>query len=153
MDNGEQATSDADITVLRALDAATYAGLCGLLPQLSTTTETPSFEQLRDVIEAPSNHVLAARLRGETVGMLTVVVLPMPTGRVARIEDVVVSEAARGQGIGRALALAAVEVARAAGAKHVELTSRPSREAANNLYRSLGFVARDTNVYRLPLRD
>ena len=153
MDSDEQATSDADITVLRALDAATYASLCRLLPQLSTTAETPGLEQLRDVIEAPSNHVLVARLRDETVGMLTVVVLPMPTGRVARIEDVVVSEAARGQGIGRALALAAVDVARAAGAKHVELTSRPSREAANSLYQSLGFVARDTNVYRLPLRD
>ena len=89
--------------MLRALDEVTYASLCRLLPQLSTTAETPSFEQLRDVIEAPSNHVLVARLRGETVGMLTVVVLPMPTGRVARIEDVVVSEAARGQRIGRAL--------------------------------------------------
>jgi len=133
MDSDEQATSDADITVLRALDAATYASLCMLLPQLSTTAETPGFGQLRDVIVAPGNHVLVARLRGETVGMLTVVVLPMPTGRVARIEDVVVSEAARGQGIGRALALAAVDVARTAGAKHVELTSHPSREAANSL--------------------
>ncbi|MCS5685302.1 MAG: GNAT family N-acetyltransferase, partial [Acidimicrobiales bacterium] len=72
----------------------------------------------------------------------------IPTGLRAWIEDVVVDEAARGRGIGDALNRAAIERARAAGARTVDLTSRPSREAANRLYRRLGFVERGTNMYR-----
>ena len=34
------------------------------------------------------------------------------------------------------------------GAKTIDLTSRPSREAANRLYQRLGFEMRETNVYR-----
>jgi ribosomal protein S18 acetylase RimI-like enzyme len=76
---------------------------------------------------------------------------PIPTGLRAWIEDVVVDDAARGRGVGEALNRAALERARAAGATTVDLTSRPSREAANRLYRRLGFEARDTNVYRYSL--
>ena len=54
----------------------------------------------------------------------------------------------RGRGVGEALSLHAVERARALDAKTVDLTSRPSREAANRLYQRIGFVQRDTNVYR-----
>jgi len=37
------------------------------------------------------------------------------------------------------------------GLRHLDLTSRPSREAANQLYQSLGYERRDTNAYRLRL--
>jgi ribosomal protein S18 acetylase RimI-like enzyme len=80
--------------------------------------------------------------------MLTLVLFRISTGLCALIEDVVVDEAARGQGVGQALILRAVELAADAGARSVELTSRPSRVAANRLYQSLGFEPRETNVYR-----
>jgi len=73
------------------------------------------------------------------------------TGLKAWIEDVVVDEAARGHGVGEALNLAALDEARRRGAKAVSLTSRPSREAANRLYQRMGFIPRDTNVYRYDL--
>ena len=76
---------------------------------------------------------------------------PIPTGTRAWIEDVVVDEAARGSGVGAALNQAALDHARARGAKTVDLTSRPSREAANRLYQRLGFEPRETNVYRYEL--
>jgi ribosomal protein S18 acetylase RimI-like enzyme len=76
---------------------------------------------------------------------------PLPTGLRAWIEDVVVDESARGQGAGEALSLAAVELARAAGARTVDLTSRPSRAAAGRLYERIGFTQRDSRVYRYPL--
>jgi ribosomal protein S18 acetylase RimI-like enzyme len=41
--------------------------------------------------------------------------------------------------------------AKALGAKSVDLTSRPSREAANRLYQRLGFEPRTTNVYRMAI--
>jgi ribosomal protein S18 acetylase RimI-like enzyme len=70
-----------------------------------------------------------------------------------RSEDVVVDEKARGRGIGEALTRAALERAQQMGAKVVELTSRPSREAANRLYRRIGFVQPETNLYRYYFKD
>jgi ribosomal protein S18 acetylase RimI-like enzyme len=82
------------------------------------------------------------------VGMLTLITYRIPTGLNAVIEDVVVEAGARGGGIGTALVTAAIEEATRRGARHVDLTSRPSREAANRLYMRLGFAVRDTNFYR-----
>jgi len=76
------------------------------------------------------------------------VVFRIPTAVRAWIEDVVVDGSARGSGVGEALSRAALAEAARRGAKTVELTSRPSREAANRLYQRIGFVRRDTNVYR-----
>jgi ribosomal protein S18 acetylase RimI-like enzyme len=62
-----------------------------------------------------------------------------------------VDESARGHGVGEALNQAAIAEAQHKGAVTVDLTSRPSREAANRLYQRIGFVQRDTNVYRYSL--
>ncbi len=88
---------------------------------------------------------------GPIVGMLTLVTFRIPTGVRARIEDVVVDDAARGRGIASELTKAALDLAAARGAHTVDLTSRPSREAANRLYQHLGFQERETVVYRFPL--
>ena len=85
------------------------------------------------------------------LGSMTLAVFRIPTGLRAWIEDVVVDEAARGRGVGETLNRAAIEWARGEGATTVALTSRPSREAANRVYRRLGFQARAPNVYRLDL--
>lgn len=124
--------------------------LAGLLPQLSRTAPVPSREQLAEV--ARTQTLLVARNDGgRIVGTLTLVLFRIPTGLHALIEDVVVDASARGQGVGEALTREAIERARAAGADAVGLTSRPEREAANRLYRRLGFELRETNVYRLAL--
>ncbi|MFQ8870809.1 MAG: GNAT family N-acetyltransferase, partial [Varibaculum timonense] len=85
---------------------------------------------------------------GKILGMLSLATFKIPTGKRAWIEDVVVDSAARGQGAGQALVEAAVRHAKKVGAKTVDLTSRPTREAANRLYRRCGFKQRQTNVYR-----
>ena len=87
------------------------------------------------------------------LGMLSLVAFEIPTGVRAWVEDVVVDEAARGQGAGFALVEAAVEHAKKVGARTVDLTSRPSREAANRLYQRAGFQLRETNVYRVTLEQ
>jgi ribosomal protein S18 acetylase RimI-like enzyme len=120
-----------------------------LIPQLSRSSPPPGQAELQAMIDAPGTSVLVATNDDDAItGTLTLVVFRIPTGMRAWIEDVVVDEAARGQGVGEALTLHALDVARAAGAKTVDLTSRPSREAANRLYQRLGFTARETNVYR-----
>jgi ribosomal protein S18 acetylase RimI-like enzyme len=86
---------------------------------------------------------------GEIVGSATLVVFRIPDGVRARLESVVVDGARRGQGIGEALCREVIARARARGARKLDLTSTPAREAANRLYRRLGFQQRQTNVYRL----
>jgi ribosomal protein S18 acetylase RimI-like enzyme len=120
-----------------------------LLPQLSRSAKPLDAEGIRVLATWPGNHLLLARVDGAVVGALTLVMFPIPTGLRAWIEDVVVDEEARGQGVGAAMTRAAVQLARDAGARTVDLTSRPSREAANRLYERLGFRLRDSNVYRL----
>jgi ribosomal protein S18 acetylase RimI-like enzyme len=121
-----------------------------LVPQLSRSAEVPTAAEIGEITGSPATALLVARddASGEIVGTLTLVLFRIPTGLRAWIEDVVVDEAAGRRGIGTALTEEALRRAVAAGARTVDLTSRPSREAANRLYRSVGFEARDTNVYR-----
>ena len=124
-----------------------------LVPQLSSSSPAPSREHLERIVNSDSCTLLLAREGEQIVGSLTLVVFPIPTGARAWIEDVVVDSSARGKGVGEALNLKALEIARADGAVTVDLTSRPSREAANRLYQRIGFVKRDTNVYRYDLKS
>lgn len=123
-----------------------------LIPQLSSSNPPPSREELADIISSSSSVLFIARVEGKIVGSLTLATFRIPTGVRAWIEDVVVDGNARGHGVGEALSMAAIDEARVRGAITVELTSRPSREAANRLYKRIGFVARDTNVYRYTMK-
>lgn len=132
-------------------DGSLVLELNRLLPQLSSSASPLSDEDVNQLAAHPACHLLVAA-EGETLlGSLTLVVFPIPTGIRAWIEDVVVDDAARGKGVGGALNTFALGLARSLGAKTVDLTSRPSRAAANRLYQRLGFVARETNVYRFDL--
>ena len=122
-----------------------------LIPQLSSSNPPPSREHLTEMVQSSATLVLVARVDGRIAGSLTLAMFRIPTGLRAWIEDVVVDGDARGNGVGEALNLRAIEEARKRGAVTVDLTSRPSREAANRLYQRLGFVSRDTNVYRFTL--
>jgi ribosomal protein S18 acetylase RimI-like enzyme len=104
--------------------------------------------ELAEIIKSDSTSMFVARVGNQIVGLLTLAVFRIPTAVRAWIEDVVVDSSARGHGVGEALNMAAIAEAKRRGAKTVDLTSRPSREAANRLYQRIGFVARDTNVYR-----
>lgn len=120
-----------------------------LTPQLSRTAPAPGGAELAEMVRSPATVLLMARdPQKGLVGSLTLVLFRIPTGVRAWIEDVVTDEAARGRGVAEILCREALNRASAAGARTVDLTSRPSRDAANRLYRRLGFVQRDTNVYR-----
>ena len=119
-----------------------------LIQQLSSSAKPMTNDELAEIIESDSTSMLVARVDNQIVGLLTLAVFRIPTAVRAWIEDVVVDSSARGHGVGEALNIAAIAEAKRRGAKTVDLTSRPSREAANRLYQRIGFVARDTNVYR-----
>jgi ribosomal protein S18 acetylase RimI-like enzyme len=119
-----------------------------LLPQLSSAAAALDADELARIVDHQANTLLVARDQGAIVGMLTLVTFPLSSGLRARIEDVVVDQEARGHGVGTALTMAAIDLARQQGARNVDLTSRASRVAANRLYQRLGFQLRDSNVYR-----
>ncbi len=118
-----------------------------LLPQLSSSAKALDAAALDAVVSSPAVTVLLARSEGQIAGSLSLVMFRIPTGLRAWIEDVVVDEAARGQGVGAALTREALRLAREAGARTVDLSTRPTREAAR-LYEREGFSQRDTRMYR-----
>jgi ribosomal protein S18 acetylase RimI-like enzyme len=129
------------------------AAFARLIPQLSRSSPPPTGAELTEIVNSPATTVFVARsTEGAIVGALTLVVFRIPTAVRAWIEDVVVDDSARGQGAGEALSQAALAEADRAGARTVDLTSRPSRAAANRLYQRLGFELRETNVYRFESR-
>ena len=119
-----------------------------LIPQLSSSAKPMTNAELAEIVDSKSTSMFVARVDNQIVGLLTLAIFRIPTAVRAWIEDVVVDSSARGLGVGEALNMAAIAEATRRGAKTVDLTSRPSREAANKLYKRLGFVERDTNVYR-----
>jgi ribosomal protein S18 acetylase RimI-like enzyme len=127
---------------------AVLDALNDLLPQLSASPQRLTEQDLHTVIQSDTTRLLMAEEDDRYIGSLTLVVFRIPSGTRARIEDLVVQETTRGRGVGRALVQKAIEMAKALGAEAVDLTTHPSREAANALYKKLGFVRRKTHVYR-----
>jgi ribosomal protein S18 acetylase RimI-like enzyme len=119
-----------------------------LLPQLSSSAKPLDAAAIAAVVASPAVTVLLARSEGQITGSLSLVMFRIPTGLRAWIEDVVVDETARGQGIGAVLTREALRLAREAGARTVDLSTRPSRVAAGRLYEREGFSQRDTRMYR-----
>lgn len=119
-----------------------------LIPQLSSSSVPLAMNELEEIVTSDATVLFAAHSDGVVVGLLTLATFRIPTAVRAWIEDVVVDDRARGRGVGEALNRAALAEAQRRGAKTVDLTSRPSRAAANRLYQRLGFVQRETNVYR-----
>jgi hypothetical protein len=123
------------VEVIADITDVDLAAVNGLIPQLSRSAPPLSADALKQIVSWDGNYLLIARDGDRAVGMLTLVTFPIPTGLRAWIEDV-------------ALTQEAVRRARAVGARTVDLTSRPTRQAANRLYERLGFELRETNAYR-----
>ncbi|MEU0056702.1 GNAT family N-acetyltransferase [Streptomyces sp. NPDC006334] len=142
---------DIRVDIVRQASPELVDAFGRLLPQLSSTAKPLDGEAVERMVTCDANTVLVARVSGSVVGTLTLVLLPLPSGVRARVEDVIVDAEARGRGVAALLTQEALRIAREAGARTVDLTSRPDRPAANRLYERLGFRPRNSTVYRVPL--
>lgn len=124
-----------------------------LMPQLIGKEEHPSLEELEKVVESENTFLFFATEGEEVIGTTTLVFYHIAAGLKAWIEDVIVDENARGKGVATALIWHALHVAREKGAKKVDLTSLPQREAANRLYQKIGFEKRESNMYRFYIEE
>ena len=140
------------VELITAATPEIHEAMGRLIPQLSRSAAPMSEADVQRFLSQSSVHLFVFRPdAADAEGMLSLATFEIPTGVRAWIEDVVVDEAARGQGAGQSLVVAAIEHAQKIGARTVDLTSRPSREAANRLYQRAGFQLRETNVYRVTL--
>ena len=137
-----------EIIIADEATAEFHEAMQRLVPQLSKSNPPPTFEELDAICRSEASPLFFARDETGVLGTLTLATFAIPTGTRAWIEDVIVDSDARGKGVGMLLTQAAVNHAAAHGAVTVDLTSRPTREAANRLYQRAGFVRRETNVYR-----
>ncbi len=147
----EERTVSVSVHIATEFSPELLAALHHLVPQLSSTASPVTEAELRAILDADATTLLVAVEGDRIVGTLTLVLFPIPTGVRAWIEDVIVDESVRGQGVGELLTNFAITRAQERGAKSVDLTSRPTREAANRLYVRAGFELRETNVYRFSL--
>jgi len=136
-----------EVEVLQGLTAEDAEDLRRLLGQLSTTAVFDA-QRVESMLGHDATDLLVVRDGGRIVGMATMVTFPLPTGIRGIVEDVAVDESMRGQGIARLLLQRMTRLAGERGLRTLDLTSRPSREAALRLYESVGFVRRETNVLR-----
>jgi ribosomal protein S18 acetylase RimI-like enzyme len=139
------------VAAATAVDDELCAAIDRLVPQLSRSSPPPSRAVLERIVADRATTLFVARNDDGIVGMLTLATFQTPTGVRAWIEDVVVDDEARGAGVAAALVQAALDLCGELGARTVDLTSRPDREAANRLYLRMGFEVRQTNVYRKAL--
>ncbi|MCE7860368.1 MAG: GNAT family N-acetyltransferase [Chloroflexi bacterium CFX2] len=133
-------------------DDELYQAFQRLVPQMTNNNPPPSLGELHALlVDADSTLLLARADDGVIIGALTLIVYRVPTGVRSIIEDVIVDESARGQGVGAALMQRAIEMAKEKSAKNISLTSNPMRAAANRLYLKMGFHRRNTNAYQMKL--
>jgi ribosomal protein S18 acetylase RimI-like enzyme len=144
-------TDDIAIIEITKATKEIYNVMIKLLSQLTSSELSFSQKDLKRIVTSKNSILFTAvdkEINTKIFGILTLVLIEIPTGTLARIEDVVVDKTARGKGIGETITLAAIQRARELGITKIDLTSNPSRKAANRLYQRLGFKQLTTNVYR-----
>lgn len=140
------------IEIVKEYSEELLAAMQSLIPQLTSSVGEIQEQVIKDIVAANNTHLFVVKVNDDKIiGALTLVVFTIPTSKKAYIEDVVLDATCQGKGIGRKLMEEAIRVAKEKGVSRIELTSSPSRVAANKLYQSLGFKVRETNFYRLQL--
>jgi predicted N-acetyltransferase YhbS len=142
------------LEIVTKADDELYEAFQRLVPQLTDNNPPPSLNDLADLVRDSSSTLIIARNENDDiVGALTLAVYRVPTGIRSVIEDVIVDISTRGEGVGEALMLRGIDLAREKGAGNISLTSNPMRVAANKLYLRVGFIKRETNAYQMKLQQ
>lgn len=139
-----------EISELKAFNEQEFEQVSQLMQVLDPTLPL-THEKLQDTVNHPTCHLYVMKDEESIIGCYTLCIFHSPTGKKASVEDVVVHTAYQGQHLGKVLLEHAIGQLKTMAPIHVQLTSRPSRVAANNLYRKMGFQPKETNVYVMNL--
>ena len=119
------------------------------LNQLTTSPMVLTESMFHQLLDSENSHLFFIIKDEQIAGMLTVGIYHSPTGGKAWIEDVVVDETFRGQGLSKVLVAHAIEFVKSQQIPLLMLTSNSKRIAAKKLYQAMGFERKETNVYRM----
>lgn len=122
-----------------------------LLPQLSSSAKPLTYARLLDMVKNMATTTLVIKDGQKIIGIGMIMIYDVPTEKRAWLEEIIVDEGYRGQGLGEQVSKELIEIAKRERVNRVYLSSGPQREAANKLYQKLGFEKKETNVYRLKL--
>lgn len=144
-----------EIQEVKEYSQETFEAVRNLAKELDPVFKNISDEEIKEIVNSPSSSLFAAieKKSGKVVGMVTLLVFRIPFTRKAIFEDFVVDVNYRNLGIGAMLIDKVIESAKEKGALYLDFTSRPKRIEANSLYEKLGFKKRETNSYRLNLKN
>ena len=137
------------IVEIESYSAEYHEAMQRFLDQLTTNPMTLTESMFRQLVESTNSHLFFLIKDEQIAGMLTVGIYYSPTGGKAWLEDVVVDQAFRGQGLSKLLVAHAIEFTKSQQVPSLMLTSNPKRIAANKLYQKMGFERKETNVYRM----
>ncbi|TAJ15433.1 GNAT family N-acetyltransferase [Patescibacteria group bacterium] len=139
------------ISILETATEENLKELVRLSQQLHQDTRTTNAHEVLSLIQSSGAFLVVAKDSEKIIGMGSLYVQQKIGKRFAYIEDVIVDDTYRGKGIGRDIMNHLIETARVNGVRSITLTSRAERTAAHSLYEKLGFVKRETEVFRLNL--
>lgn len=136
----------------RVLQKGDKEKLLPVFQQLSTLFDYREFDEEAIINDSNCNCIIVEKA-GIVAGCATLITYRVPTkGIVGRIEDVIIDEKYRGQGLGRGVMEKLIAIAKEKSIRLIDLTSNPKRTTARKLYESLGFESYDTGVFRLKLK-
>ena len=135
---------------IRTLKNEDESQLLNLFKELTTNQVNLN---IQDVVKDDNCHAIVLENEvGEVIGFAALTTFIVPTkGRVGKIEDVVIREAFRGQGLGDRLLDELILIAKERNLANITLTSNPKRVVARNLYQKKGFILLETGVFLLKL--
>lgn len=138
----------------RQQDVEQLVGLLHLLFSIEEDFSADTAKQRRGLemmLAGAHSQVLVAEEKGETVGLCTgqVVISTAEGGPAILVEDMVVAEDYRGQGIGRLLLAGLIDWARRQGATRMQLLADRNNQPALDYYRHLGWQQTALHCWRL----
>ena len=135
-----RAAERADVAAIAAMFAADQLGGHG---DSADPADLPAYLKAFDQISAsPNDQLHVAVMNGEVVGTFQTTLITSLTGKGSSsltVEAVHTRSDMRGHGIGQAMITHAIDVAKEAGARLVQLMSNASRTDAHRFYTRLGF--------------
>lgn len=147
---------------INTANASDIPALCELLNILFSQEAdfNPDYEAqsrgLARIIDSPEvGLIIVARQEGQVVGMVNLLytVSTALGGRVALLEDMVVSPDARGSGVGSRLLEQAIQSAKSEGCKRITLLTDKTNESAQRFYQKHGFGFSSMIPLRLSLTE
>ena len=138
--------SDFSIERITSVDDDVVEAAKRLSSQLNSSNQvTVSREYLETITENPDNYWLMARRESDArfIGMASLFIMRLPTNVRSFLENIVVDEDSRGQGVGIALSMRAFEIADSQNVNTLRAQAGTQNGVSRSMLQKAGFKIED----------